>query len=164
MNTKRAATIPSGAVNNNPFIINESVVSSRASAVVQTCKSFPPEFRGKNPSQPTLTATILLFDSVAEHRESLRLSLTERGHRVSALDPTNVEQFAEFQKQLHGAGLVIFDLTVLTHEIWCVLRRVSQFRGADGLPLRVICPSRTYRGPAFELCVASLGTRVVYEC
>lgn len=111
-------------------------------------------------TQTKLRATILLYDGDARHRESVKLSLEGRGHRVAAYDSRLVEKFFDLRQKVNNADLVIFDLTILDHDIiWSKLSMICGLRGPNGLPPRVGCSSRIDRGAAFELCVNRLGSR-----
>ena len=133
----------------------QAVAQARGYGVVIANSSLP-----RYVSLPKASATILLYDGNAEHRESVKLSLEGRGHRVAAYDSRLVESFSELRQKVNSADLVIFDLTVLDHDIvWSKLSLICGLRGPNGLPPRVGCSSRIDHGAAFELCVNRLGSR-----
>ena len=105
-------------------------------------------------------AIILLVDSDLAHMTKLASALRECGHRVITPTTTDVAAMA-FHRV--AADLAIVELSHVNDDRWRELRRICQLQTEDGLPIPVVCCSRVYHGPRFELDIERLGARFVYE-
>jgi DNA-binding response OmpR family regulator len=105
-------------------------------------------------------ATILVVDVDQQHAEKLNSALRRRGHRVVNTDRKNAVAIKESECQ---SDLVVFNISRTDNDVWQALRHVCNLRRTDGLPVLVLCYSKIYRGPRFELEVERLGARFAYE-
>jgi len=113
--------------------------------------------RGTSPPGAIL---LLHFDS--PYREELAFTLRAHHHKVLTPE-TNGKALSGLQdEELAQADFVIFDLSRVNSNLWSELRHLCRFRRRDGLPVMLMCWSRIYRGPAFQLLVEKLGVRFVY--
>jgi DNA-binding response OmpR family regulator len=106
-------------------------------------------------------ANILIVDSDLPHAEALGWALHRRGHKVKIADPCCAQLTRIVEPCL--VDIVVLDVTQLKDEGWRELRQICQLCTQDKLPIQVLCCSRVYRGPRFELDIEQLGARFVYE-
>jgi len=106
-------------------------------------------------------ANILIIDSDLPHAEALGRVLHHRGHKVKIANPCGAPLTRIVEPRL--VDIVILDVTQLRDEGWRELRQICQLCAQDKLPIQVLCCSRVYRGPRFELDIERLGARFVYE-
>jgi DNA-binding response OmpR family regulator len=104
-------------------------------------------------------ATILLLNFDEEHEARLAAVLRGRGHRVRVADNSQTLPFAT---QEHRIDLMIVDVTQAKNDSWTELSRLCSLCGGNGLPILILCYSKIYRGPYFELKVEKLGARFVH--
>jgi hypothetical protein len=112
--------------------------------------------------QDCFRGAILLLNFDIIHGEGLALMLRHCGYKVviSDTDKTTLSELRD--EELQQTHFVILDLSHVDHAIFSELRRVCRLRKPDRLPLMVVCWSRIYRGPAFQLLVEKLGARISY--
>jgi len=104
-------------------------------------------------------ATIVLVNFDQEHGSRLGAVLRSRGHRVVTAAGSKVSSVVI---EKHRINLMIVDLPQTPSDPWSELRKFCSLCREDGLPVPVLCHSRTYRGAAFELKIEKLGARLVY--
>jgi DNA-binding response OmpR family regulator len=106
-------------------------------------------------------ATILLIGSDQTNQENLASTLRARGHSVMTADWSRL-QSADWNTRMSAAEIAMFDVTQLDEDSRRQLRRICQWPRQDGFPILVLCYSRAYRGPRFELDIERMGARFVY--
>ncbi len=108
-----------------------------------------------------MAARILLvqFDEAWEAR--LAETLRQRGHSVTT--HCREECVSEHLSELgHEIELVILDVSKGDDETWSIVAEIRQYRTQYGPKPMLLCVSRVYRGPRFELELERKGARVVY--
>lgn len=106
-------------------------------------------------------ATILLIGSDQTDQESLASKLRTRGHVVMIADNCRLPS-TDWDTRLSSVEIAVFDVTQLNDDCKHQLRKICQQHKQDGFPVPVLCYSRIYRGPRFELEIERLGARFVY--
>jgi hypothetical protein len=106
-------------------------------------------------------ATILIVGHDQTGQTRLATSLRARGHSVFLRDWHGISSSTRGEISSE-ADVAIFDVTSLVGEEMELLRGFCLHDLGDrGTPL-VLCFSRRYHGPRFELSIESLGARFVY--
>jgi hypothetical protein len=106
-------------------------------------------------------ATILLIGSDQTKQENIASALRTRGHSVLVADWCHLT-FADWYVRMSAVEIAVFDVTHLNDDSRRQLRRFCQWPRQDGYPVLVLCFSRAYRGPRFELDIERFGARFVY--
>lgn len=106
--------------------------------------------------------TILLIDPDAAHRERLADRLRTYGYRVLVPD-LNPESARLLESQALHADVAIFEVTKRDERIVKQLQKITRLRKCDGTPVLVLCCSRTYHGPRFQLQIEEMGGRYLYD-
>ena len=106
-------------------------------------------------------ATILLIGSERVDQENLASTLRKHGHEVLVADNSR-QLITDWNARLSSVELVVFDITHLNDDSGRQLRSICQLSRPDGFPVLVLCVSRSYRDPRFELDIERLGARFVY--
>ncbi|MDP9052103.1 MAG: hypothetical protein M3O31_15490 [Acidobacteriota bacterium] len=157
MNTIRA-TIANRDAEDNSLIINHleylSIVERPTVALRKSTQTT---------GSSNIRLTILLLDADEDHRNSLEASLRNVRYEVLAYEPSYLKQYEDLSLLLETVGLIIFDVTVASREIWQQLIRVCRYRAPHGMPVPVICPTRVDRGPGFEQYLERLEAQLIYE-
>ncbi len=157
MNT-RHATIGEPDADDNTLIINHLEFLSIAH---WPSGAYRKSTQTNNPSNSR--PTILLLDADEDHRNSLTISLRKQRYEVLAYEPGYLKRYEYLSSLLETVSLVIFDVTVVSSEIWDALIRVCRHRSRHGVPIPVLCPTRVDRGAEFEECLARLEAQLLYE-
>ena len=106
-------------------------------------------------------ATILLLNFDPIHGS--RLAEVLRGRRHHVLNANNGEALPDKPYiDRYQIDLILWDLTHNKGEPWSRLHSLSTVRKANGYPALLLCYSRIYYGPSFELRIEKLGARIVY--
>jgi len=105
-------------------------------------------------------ATIILHNFDQERGTRLAAVLHSCGHRILTEDKQNLTDSCI---ERHSVDLIILDLTRTVADVRSELHELAHLRKANGLPVPILCYSRVYRGPSFELKVERSGARLVYE-
>jgi hypothetical protein len=108
-----------------------------------------------------MTAQILLvnFDEASEER--LREIFRQKGHCVSAY--AGDKPLAEHLWKLSDdVDLIVLDVSGKDRVVRNQLGEIGRYRAQHGHRPTVLCVSRIYRGPQFELELEREGARVVY--
>jgi hypothetical protein len=106
-------------------------------------------------------AQILLGNSSETVGEGLATLLTNKGHRVTpcaadhSLEDTLRRRGREFE-------IVILDVSNNDAQTRSDLAAVKRYKMRHGPKPMLLCVSRIYRGPGFELDLECKGARVVY--
>jgi DNA-binding response OmpR family regulator len=106
-------------------------------------------------------ATILLLGSDKKNQENLASALRAKGHSILVADNCRIS-FTDWSARISSAEIAVFDVTRLDDDGKRQLRSVCQQPWRDGVPVLVLCYSRAYHGPRFELDIERLGARFVY--
>ena len=106
-------------------------------------------------------ATILLVGSERADQDNLASTLQNRGHDVILADDHR-RSLTNWNAHMSSVEIVVFDVTNLNYDSKRRLRSICQLSRPDGSPVLVLCISRSYRGPRFELDIERLGARFVY--
>jgi hypothetical protein len=106
-------------------------------------------------------ATILLIGSDQTDQENLAATLRARGHSVLLTENWHFSS-TDFNARLSSADIAIVDVTRLDEDSLRQLRHICLRTRQDQFPVHVLCYSRTFRGPRFELDIERLGARFVY--
>jgi hypothetical protein len=106
-------------------------------------------------------AQILLGNSSETLGESLATLLTNRGHRVT---PSSADHSLEDTLRRRGweFEIVILDVSNNDAQTQHDLAAVKRYKMRHGPKPMLLCVSRVYRGPGFELELECRGARVVY--
>jgi hypothetical protein len=106
-------------------------------------------------------ATILLVGENLTDQDNLAAKLRVRGHAVLLADS---RQFPTMCKdaRMSSVEIFVFDVTHFDDASERHVRAICQQPRLDGRPALVLCYSRTYRSPRFELDIERLGARFVY--
>ena len=108
-----------------------------------------------------MTARILLvnFDEASERR--LTEIFRQKGHRISTY--ACEEPLAEhLSKRSNDVDLIILEASQNERVVHGQLSEIRRSRAQYGHRPTVLCVSRVYRGPQFELELERQGIRVVY--
>lgn len=107
----------------------------------------------------TVQLLLVRFDNASEGR--LTELLRQRGYRVSAYsrEESLLECLSRFGREI---DLVILDVSGNDPEVRNYLAEIVRYRAQHGHRPMVLCVSRVYRGPQFELELERKGARVVY--
>jgi hypothetical protein len=106
-------------------------------------------------------AAVLLIGSDRTYRENLASTLRARGHSVMVADWCRLPS-ADWNARMSAVEIAVFDVTQIDDVSRSQLCRICQCPRQDGFPVLVLCYSRAYRGPRFELDIERLGARFVY--
>jgi DNA-binding response OmpR family regulator len=106
-------------------------------------------------------ATILLIGSDREYQENLASKLRTRGHAVLMADNLRLSS-TDGNDRMSSVEIVVFDVTHFNEDGKRQLRTICQQPRQDGFPVLVLCYSKVYRGPLFELDIERIGARFVY--
>jgi hypothetical protein len=106
-------------------------------------------------------ATILLVGEDLTDRENLAAKLRIRGHDVVETDYSELP-LVSWNAHMASAEIAILDVTNVPENGKRQVRSICQQPRQDGFPALVLCYSRTYCSPRFELDIERLGARFVY--
>ena len=105
-------------------------------------------------------AVIAIYDSESSHLEVLSTNLRQRGHVVVPLQEASLDELGH---QALQTDILIVNFPKSNETMWDLLRHFCGLRRETGVPLPVLCCSKVYRGPRFELDIERLGARLAYE-
>jgi hypothetical protein len=106
-------------------------------------------------------ATILLVGGNRVDHENLAAKLRMRGHVVLMADYRELP-LVNWSTPMASVEIVVFDVTNFDDDDKRKVRSICQQPRQDGHPALVLCYSRSYRSPGFELDIERLGARFVY--
>jgi DNA-binding NtrC family response regulator len=105
-------------------------------------------------------ATILLVNFAGEQGARLAAFLRNERHEVSVAYGN--PQFSEMIRQYGTTDLVILDVSFREGSTRNLLGQIVSHRVQAGPRPMLLCVSRVYRGPQFELELERKGARLVY--
>jgi hypothetical protein len=106
-------------------------------------------------------AQILLMNFDEEPTLRLAAFLRAETHEVLIALPTQ-SYFGWVRGHGEDADLVIIDVSHREKFFWPLLEDISIYRSEQGENPVVLCISRIYRGPRFELDIERKGARLLY--
>jgi DNA-binding response OmpR family regulator len=106
-------------------------------------------------------AKILLIGSDETYQETLASKLQARGHAVFMPKPRR-QWPADWNATMSSVDVVVFDVTLLNDDSKRQLQSICHWSRQDKFPVLVLCYTRVFRGPRFELEIERLGVRFVY--
>lgn len=106
-------------------------------------------------------AEILLITPDPSEQTRLASVLRHRGHVVRLADRCQPATLSS-ESDRQPVEIVVCDVTHLDETGWRELRDFADFLRHNPTSILLLCYSRVYRGPRFELEVERLGARFVY--
>ena len=106
-------------------------------------------------------AIILIISPDEGERKTLDSAVRNMGHIVSLADRLAVLPILA-RSDLQTIEIVVCDVTALDEPAWRELRAFAVTLRQRPTVVLMLCYSRIYRGPRFELDVERLGARFVY--
>jgi len=104
-------------------------------------------------------ARILLIKFEEATAQRLAAVFEVRRHRVRTYDGP----FAPYESlEAEGQDLIVLDVSADDADVTKCLTELQRYRAAHGPRPMILCASRVYRGPRFELDLEKRGARLVY--
>jgi DNA-binding response OmpR family regulator len=106
-------------------------------------------------------ARILLCNFDDEWTQSLT-ELFQRDHHQVVICASAQSVVSSLERTTERYELLVLDVSVDHENVMKLMKQIKRFRLQRGAQLKVLCVSRGYQGPRFELELEKEGARLVY--